>query len=287
MHPYLHVATGPYSGRKLALRRERPIVIGRDEEADYAFFSDTYMSRLHARAELAGSCCQITDLESRNGVFIDEQRITHRAELQSEQRLKIGETYFVLGQSPVPVEELIRAPLLEGRQAQFLADLMAGEGRLYAILDAAQSDRICSLLRDAHLHYQSLYEGEKAQELVEVAPYLVLLADKSPLTPALIREGWDKNWGVYLRCDLNFTALRRHLRRFLTVETEEGKKLFFRLYDPRVLEVFLPTCDASQRGEFFGPIKVFYTQAEGSWVRHEQKGEERPAAVQTSVPQAR
>ena len=33
--------------------------------------------------------------------------------------------------------------------------------------------------------------------------------------------------------------MRRHFRRFLTVETEAGEALSFRFYDPRVLRPFL------------------------------------------------
>jgi hypothetical protein len=36
------------------------------------------------------------------------------------------------------------------------------------------------------------------------------------------------------------------------VKTEQGKMLYFRFYDPRVLRIFLPTCDAMQLRELFG-----------------------------------
>jgi hypothetical protein len=61
---------------------------------------------------------------------------------------------------------------------------------------------------------------------------------------------------------VSFEELYKHFRRFLTVNTEDGQKLYFRYYDPRVLRVFLPTCDSAQLSEFFGSIKYFFAEDE-------------------------
>ena len=34
----------------------------------------------------------------------------------------------------------------------------------------------------------------------------------------------------------------------------EGKKLYFRYYDPRVLREYLPTCNEEELAAFFGPV---------------------------------
>ena len=46
------------------------------------------------------------------------------------------------------------------------------------------------------------------------------------------------------------------------VLTEDGKTLYFRFYDPRVLRMFLPTCAPEQLAEFFGPVESFYVEDE-------------------------
>jgi len=46
------------------------------------------------------------------------------------------------------------------------------------------------------------------------------------------------------------------------VKTEDGEQLYFRFYDPRVLRVFLPTCDERQLRDFFGPIDYFLCESE-------------------------
>ena len=53
-----------------------------------------------------------------------------------------------------------------------------------------------------------------------------------------------------------------HFRKFLLVTTEPDKEFFFRFYDPRVLRIFLPTCDVKQLREFFGPVEKFICEDE-------------------------
>ena len=56
--------------------------------------------------------------------------------------------------------------------------------------------------------------------------------------------------------------MRRHLRHFLEVQLPDGKQVYFRFYDPRVLRVFLPTCTADEINQFFGPIKQYLMEDE-------------------------
>jgi len=74
-------------------------------------------------------------------------------------------------------------------------------------------------------------------------------------------EQWGNSWGCFVWALADFKALRRHFRRFLMVEDERAKRMYFRFYDPRVLRVFLPTCTTAEALEFFGPIKYFVMEA--------------------------
>ena len=60
------------------------------------------------------------------------------------------------------------------------------------------------------------------------------------------------------------------------VKTEDLQLLYFRFYDPRVLRIFLPTCDRKQIVEFFGPVQAFICEQdeEGHFKRYtHNKGE--------------
>jgi hypothetical protein len=42
----------------------------------------------------------------------------------------------------------------------------------------------------------------------------------------------------------------------------ENKLIFFRYYDPRVLRVYLPTCNAEEIRSVFGPISAYIAEDE-------------------------
>jgi hypothetical protein len=102
------------------------------------------------------------------------------------------------------------------------------------------------------------------RELRLVAPYLVELDPANPSTGRLLDLAWGNSWGIFLRVDGDGDGgrLRHHLRGFLRVRTEAGKKLVFRYYDPRVLRAYLPTCTQSELRGVFGPVRSFIAEAE-------------------------
>ncbi len=135
-------------------------------------------------------------------------------------------------------------------------------GNIFAILDAARDDIIYPRLAESDNEKVCLFMGEQAIELATVAPYLVALDLDDPFTQWILDKGWGNSWGIFAESDAPFKALRNHLRSFLQVTDEGGKSLFFRYYDPRVLRVFLPTCDEEQLLTMFGPVARYYAEAE-------------------------
>lgn len=139
---------------------------------------------------------------------------------------------------------------------------VAEAGALHAVLDAARSDRILQVLREAVEEHRSLYEGVKGIALEDVSPYLVRLPADSRLLAQLVREGWMRRWGIFLEGPVPARELRRHLRRFLMSEAENGEPLYFRYYDPACLRDFWPTCSKRQLTELCGPIGAFLVEGE-------------------------
>ena len=136
-------------------------------------------------------------------------------------------------------------------------------GPLFAVLDATRDPlRILGLLRSAGEEYQSLYEGMQGKMLEAYAPYLVRLPGDSRLLEALIAHGWGKHWSIFVVSAADFKTLRKHFRTFLMVNSPEGERLYFRYYDPRVLRVYLPTCNAEETNFVFGPIAAYLCEAE-------------------------
>ena len=93
------------------------------------------------------------------------------------------------------------------------------------------------------------------------APYLADLTDDEESLNELIAEGWGESWGVFVSSHADLDQVRHHLRRFLIVDDDTGRKLYFRYYDPRVLRTFLPTCSRVQAEDFFGPVLVYWCES--------------------------
>jgi hypothetical protein len=177
---------------------------------------------------------------------------------------------------------------LEEGEASFsskeeLALLLRRDEPLYAVLDAARDPAVLRLLRDSGEEAQSLYSGRRSEQLAEVAPYLARVPVGSRLFDGLINEGWGRSFGVLVACDAPFAELRRHLRRFLVVQTEERQALYFRFYDPRVLRPFLEAAADEERRAFFGPVSAILLEGrrDGTLLRRVRVG---PAAPRAEAP---
>ncbi|RMF85393.1 MAG: DUF4123 domain-containing protein, partial [Planctomycetota bacterium] len=68
--------------------------------------------------------------------------------------------------------------------------------------------------------------------------------------------------GILLLSDAEPADMFAHLRKLFVVTDEDGGEYSFRFYDPRVLRLFLSSCDAAQAEEFFGPARMVLVEAE-------------------------
>jgi hypothetical protein len=138
----------------------------------------------------------------------------------------------------------------------------AQDKQLYIILDAARVETMPAQLFELEddPEYFSLFFDTPQAELIDVAPYLVKVDMESRLLAWMLDEGWGKSWGIFLTAaqEVELEQLFEHLRSFLKVKDPDDKELFFRFYDPRVLRIFLPTCNAQEVFQFFGPVVNSY-----------------------------
>jgi Domain of unknown function (DUF4123) len=138
------------------------------------------------------------------------------------------------------------------------------ELNVFAVLDGASVPNLRTSLHIFQPEYECLYRGDLKPDMAQVAPYLVRLEPNSQFTDWVVVDGWGKHWGIFVRSAEDMPAVRRHLRKLLVVHDENGNPLAFRYYDPRVLQVFLPTCNNEQLTSFFGPTHSFLLESEGA-----------------------
>jgi pSer/pThr/pTyr-binding forkhead associated (FHA) protein len=238
------------------------LTVGREAPADIVI-RDRFLSHSHFQLQCADMLHILTDAGSSNGTYVNGVRLRESL-LKPRDAIYAGRTAFrftvamdgkaMLDSLPESVDELLPW------QVKLITALETACG--YVVLDGAISPAVRDLLNQAGVFYQSLYEGEQAVDLAPFGPYLAEIRKGGKLMPFLIKVGWGKSWGVFLSSQMEFADIRKHLRRFLIVDTEDGQRLLFRFYDPRVMRVFIPTCNPEQRREFFGQIQHIFAESD-------------------------
>ena len=142
----------------------------------------------------------------------------------------------------------------------------------YILLDAARMHGDIYRARELNPDHTCLYEGDSEKFLSAVAPWLFSMPVGSAFATWVSEAGGGNSWGILLRCAEEPVILYKHLRKFLIVASDDGKEMHFRYYDPRVLRVFLPTCEPEQLIQFFGPINAFLVEdQDGMLVEYAQE----------------
>lgn len=138
----------------------------------------------------------------------------------------------------------------------------------HILLDAARMGELMDEAKKLNPEHDSLYRGRSEESLSEIAPYIFTFRHHTEFGKWYMEKGWGDAWGVLMKSSYPLQELHKHFRKFLLVTTEDGQELYFRFYDPRVLRIFLPTCDAAQLREIFGPIEYFAMEDEdGAYTR--------------------
>jgi hypothetical protein len=128
----------------------------------------------------------------------------------------------------------------------------------YALIDCAATSafiddhEIYARLNRPDVEKHSLFPGPNARSIDQVAPYVVRLDDQPWLHAWFLEHGWGRNWAVFFASGASIQTLLDHLRQLFDIQTENGRKVFFRFYDPQILGQFIPLLDPPEAGLFSG-----------------------------------
>ncbi len=133
-----------------------------------------------------------------------------------------------------------------------------------AVIDGAQVPELPQRLESSGLEHVCLYRGEIPDDLAQVAPYLVRLKYNHEFTKRILEQGWGHAWCIYVSVDdeVGFHNLRKHFRTFLKVEHPDGGAMNFRYYDPRIMRLYLPTCNAEEQRIMFGSLHAYMMEGD-------------------------
>lgn len=128
-----------------------------------------------------------------------------------------------------------------------------------ALLDAACLPGLPERLESRAMPTLSLFQGDLAETLRDVAPYLVQIDPAGSLMRDFVNDGdlpwamWKKRPGILIATDLDLAALQKHFRRLLRVRTDDGT-FFFRFWEQAsALAYFAAITDSADRGRWFYP----------------------------------
>ena len=93
MAAYLEVWTA--AGRELVALETGRLTLGSDPANDLALPGDPTLSRLHAALERYGAGWCVRDLDSRNGTFVNGQRVWRERPLRPGDELRVGATRLI------------------------------------------------------------------------------------------------------------------------------------------------------------------------------------------------
>ncbi|MBI5276017.1 MAG: DUF4123 domain-containing protein [Burkholderiales bacterium] len=148
----------------------------------------------------------------------------------------------------------------------------ANEEPPFALIDAAGFEGGRRALPDlAFSQLECLFTGDLATELEDVGPYLAQFRSWDEVCANVAEDLLTADTGVLVvpgpggaNHAPSFSDLHRHFRKFNVVYGPDSTALFFRYYDPRVLQSALRVMEPDQLAAFFGPVRHFLVQAPGA-----------------------
>ena len=297
----LKIIAGPGWGQFFLDAPGESLIIGRAADCQVVV-DDQRLSRRHFRLAWNETLCQLTDLGSANGTWVNGQRI-QEAILRDGDEITAGDSVFCIdgiGESldlvsgavsqPVVSDERIKPPsspppkpitvfqtaepTLVGQPVasppagSLLEKLVtaaapfAENAKLFAIIDGAQAVELAFVARLMGHPVYTLFSGDMAEAVAHAGPHLVAVGQPLPFLEKWV-ETMGRNAGILLQTTAELEVLYAHLREIFVVTDEEGQEYFFRYYDPRVIRTFLPTCTASELKEFFGVVDRWIVENKG------------------------
>lgn len=94
-HVLLRVISGPHEGEEFAYEEHNTLLVGRSPRAQLQLTEDPHFSRNHFRLEVKPPTCYLMDLHSRNGTFVNGERVSERF-LQDRDVISGGKTKLLV-----------------------------------------------------------------------------------------------------------------------------------------------------------------------------------------------
>ena len=127
------------------------------------------------------------------------------------------------------------------------AFLAESSSNLFLLLDGAAIPTLWHTMHrvDSNISCLALYLQTEFAELLEISPYLIQLTRHSPLLEEYHTNPLFTSAGILFISHENLQELKKRLTSILTVCTPSYNEMFFRFYDPVVLDLLVRAKEAS------------------------------------------
>jgi hypothetical protein len=142
----------------------------------------------------------------------------------------------------------------------FFSKIFSSESFHYLLIDAVPAGETLDKGKDLNGKNICLYSGINEKIFQKIGPYIFSLDNGLPFQEWFLHKGWGNSWGFILFSYQTIDRLRDHFLKFKFIFDENGNKQYFRYYDPRVVNKFLPKCTIEELIKFFGPVEYFIVE---------------------------
>lgn len=273
MRVVLEILDGPLAGRTVELAPGESVSVGRTAKSQLMLPHDNFLSGLHFLVENTAGGAVLRDCNSSNGTWVNGDRVTERP-VEDGDQISAGQTRFRLysetmeegdrrsstvlfavpkfqEQTGVHSIESLSFSTEQQRALDYLRQLTAP---LYALLNASIEQHVPHFLMGSGEPFQFLSDGLAIDQMQPPPVYLAQFTPSSALLPRLIKEGWGKPWITFLTSVHPVPELTAHLRNLMVVSTPDGRPFYNRFYDPRLLQLLLPSYNPQEVSQLFGPV---------------------------------
>ncbi|HQT86275.1 MULTISPECIES: DUF4123 domain-containing protein [Acidiphilium] len=131
---------------------------------------------------------------------------------------------------------------------------------MFAIIDPARDHLIYDCMMVLAPDAACLFTGDVPDVVRRTSPHLLGMPPNSAILAWWRAEGLGKAWGIAGETAVPFGELLAHLRTLLRARLPNGELLLFRFWDPRVLRLYLSSCNPTALADFMGPIERFFVE---------------------------
>lgn len=120
MQVKLSVVAGPHQGKEFLFTEHDNFIVGRGLQAHFRLAKlDQYFSRLHFMVEVNPPFCRAVDLNSRNGIRVNEQKV-RAVDLNDGDIIRAGKTKIQVRivDEPSPDEDALPSTIIESRSSK-------------------------------------------------------------------------------------------------------------------------------------------------------------------------